>query len=539
MSGNELTLRDLVHRAARDYPDHEAVADQRYRYTYSELKDAVQRMARLLHTQGVRKGDRVVLLMPPCTSHVIALFGAVELGAIPCSLHVREADNTLAAVVERLSPRLLVYDGVYAEKAALLRERVPPITAGILASSELTPADAAATHDPVVPADLQHYSPDFEPMPVAVDDTAVIALSSGTTRLPKGIMHTHRTLLASARNGARYMDVSAQTCTISTFSTAFIGWYNMYLPFLFAAAKVVFVSQWDPRRYVQTMQDEQVTITFLVPTMWRMLLQQPLEEFDLSSVQRVGFAGEPMDATTAARIREQFCPAMINTYGTTETGSWGGCTVLLPEDFASGAGQDSVGKAAEGVEIRIIEPGGAVDAVLPAGEEGEVLISGPSVAKQIWEQPELARRVFDGRWWRSRDLGVLDEDGYLYLRGRIDDMIISGGINVQPGEVEDVIRAHPAVAECVVIGLPHEQWGQQITAFVIPKSAVTAAELIAHVDNSPLSKYKQPREYRLVDDIPRGNTGKVVRRLLREQVCGQGQTGVRRPTAGESTIGGQ
>ncbi|MDJ0927903.1 MAG: class I adenylate-forming enzyme family protein [Gammaproteobacteria bacterium] len=521
MGSDDLTLRDLLHRAAEHYPGREAVADARFRYTYQELLAAVRRMAKLLHTRGVRQGDRMVLLMPPSTSHVIAFFGAVELGAIPCSLHVRESDDTLAKLVERLAPRVLVYDGFYTEKAALLRERVPLVTAGILAVTEQTPDDAVtATRDAVVPTELAEHELDFEPMPVAVDDTAVIALSSGTTSLPKGMMHTHRTLVASARNGAHYMDVTERTCAISPFATAFIGWYNMYLPFLFGAAKIVFVAQWEPRRVLQAIQDEQVTVSFLVPTMWRMLLQQPLAEFELGSLQCVGFAGEPMDPTTLARIRQTFCPAMINTYGTTETGSWGGCTVLLPDDFEHGRGEGSVGRAADGVEVRIVAPDGTVGDVLPAGEEGEVVISGPSVARQIWEQPDLARKVFVGRWWRSRDLGLLDADGYLYLRGRIDDMIISGGINVQPGEVEDVIRAHPAVAECVVIGLPSEQWGQQITAYVIPKADVTADELAAHVDDSALSKYKKPREYRFVDDIPRGNTGKVARRLLREQVLG-------------------
>lgn len=518
MTDSELTLRDLLHRAARRYPDREAVVDHAQRYTYRQLVDAVGRMAALLHDRDVRKGDRVALLMPPCTNHVVALLGAIELGAIPCGLHVRESDATLAAIVQRLAPRALVYDGAYAEKAAVLRTRVHLITACVGSISELTPAEfSARSGDAAIPGDLEHQQIDFEAMPVSADDTAVIALSSGTTSLPKGIMHTHRTLVASARNGALYMAVDEHTSSASTFATAFIGWYNMYLPFLFAGAKVAFVSQWDSKRYLQTLQDERVTVCFLVPTMWRMLLREDIGQYDLSAIQRVGYAGEPMDSATASTISERICATMINTYGTTESGSWGGCTVMLPDDFANGRGIGSVGKAANGVEIRVIEPGGSVDDQVNPGTEGEVIISGPSVANQIWEQPELACRVFDGRWWRSGDMGVIDDDGYLYLHGRIDDMIISGGINVQPGEVEDTILTHPAVTECVVIGLPHEKWGQQVTAYVIRKTEVTAEQLAAHVNESRLSRYKKPREYRFVDELPRGNTGKVVRRLLREQ----------------------
>jgi len=174
------------------------------------------------------------------------------------------------------------------------------------------------------------------------------------------------------------------------------------------------------------------------------------------------------------------------------------------------------------VEIRVVKPGGGPDDTLPAGEAGEVLVSGPSVANQLWQQPALSRRIFSGRWWRSGDLGILDHDGYLYLKGRIDDMIITGGINVLPNEVEQAVLSHPAVSECVVIGLPNEQWGQQVTAFVICTAKVSAAELTEHLDRLGLSGYKKPREFRFVNELPRGNTGKVNRKLLRDQVTKTG-----------------
>jgi acyl-CoA synthetase (AMP-forming)/AMP-acid ligase II len=139
----------------------------------------------------------------------------------------------------------------------------------------------------------------------------------------------------------------------------------------------------------------------------------------------------------------------------------------------------------------------------------------------VWDQPALARKIFEDGWWRSGDMGVLDTDNYLYLRGRIDDMIISGGINVLPSQVEEAVLSHPAVSECVVIGIPDEQWGQRIVAYVVAKEAVTPEQLKAHVEATDLSHYKRPREYRLVTELPRGNTGKVSRRMLRSQVAGK------------------
>ncbi len=519
MSDPALTLRDLIHRAADSYPDNEAIVDSTSRYRYAELLDRVQRMAKLLHTLGVRKGDRVALLMPPSISHVIALFGTIELAAIPVALHTRESEPVLSAILERITPRVLVYDGAFEQMAHSLRQNADWITAAVRSASSITPKQSlAGAGNPVIPRDLAQYEPDIEPMPVEPDDAAVIALSSGTTGIPKGVIHTHRTLLASARCGSHYMSAHAKASSINTFTTAFIGWYNCTLPFLYGMSKITYLSQWDPETYLRAIEEEKATVCFLVPTMWRMLLRGPVENYDLSSLERVGYAGEPMDRATMAQIRNRVCRNIINTYGTTETGSWGGCTVMLPEDYVSDDTLESVGKPAMEVDIRIVKPGGAVDDLVPPGQEGEVLISGPSVANQLWEQPALARRIFSGRWWRSGDIGVMDPDGYLYLKGRLDDMIITGGINITPSEVESAVLSHPGVSECVVIGLPDDQWGQQVTAFVICAAGVRADDLKEHVNKTALSSYKRPREYRLVQQLPRGNTGKVNRKLLRDQV---------------------
>ncbi|HLF32203.1 MAG TPA: class I adenylate-forming enzyme family protein [Xanthomonadales bacterium] len=519
LTGAEITLRDLIRVAAAKHPYSEAVVDGAWRYTYAGLLDQVQRMAKLLHTLGVRKGDRVALLMPPSAAHLIALFGAIELGAIPVALHVRETEAVLAALLHRFAPRALVYDAAFADKAKALRQRCTWVTAAVRAISGMTPADSGPGSDePLIPRDLGNYTLDFEPMPVAPGDTAVIALSSGTTGAPKGVMHTHRTLLASARLGCHYVAAHPRTVTINTFTTAFIGWYNCTLPPLYGASKIIFLGRWDPQEFLQTIEREKVTLCFLVPTMWRMVLRALAEQHhDLSSLERVGYAGEPMDTRTMAEIRGKICHSVINTYGTTETGSWGGCTVMLPEDYASDDRIDSVGKPGMEVGMRVIRPGGSIDEPLPRGEEGEIVIRGPSVASQFWEQPALARSVFAEGWWRSGDMGKMDQEGYVFLKGRVDDMIITGGINVFPGEVEDAVLSHPAVGECAVIGLPSETWGQQVTAFVIRSANVSAEELLAHVNRTALASYKRPREYRFVTELPRGNTGKISRKLLRDQ----------------------
>ncbi|MBW2423089.1 MAG: acyl--CoA ligase, partial [Deltaproteobacteria bacterium] len=325
----ETNVRQIVHRAARWYPANEAVVDGIQRLTYAELQDQVRRMAALLHSLGVRKGDRVALLMHPSAAHVIALFGAIELGAIPCALHLRESAALLQAVVERLSPRVLVYDAALDELASELQRRVPLITGAVRAASAISPPEKLeAGSDPLIPRDLANWEMDFEPMPIAEDETAAIVLSSGTTGVPKGIMHSHRALVESARGGAQLWRINARSSIINLSTTAFIGWYNCALPFLNASAKLVFQNQWDPQQYLETCQRERTTVAFLVPTMWRMVMKLPVEDYDLGAIRLAGYAGEPIDAGTLRAIQERVCPDVLNMYGTTETGSCAGGTVL-------------------------------------------------------------------------------------------------------------------------------------------------------------------------------------------------------------------
>jgi acyl-CoA synthetase (AMP-forming)/AMP-acid ligase II len=227
-----------------------------------------------------------------------------------------------------------------------------------------------------------------------------------------------------------------------------------------------------------------------------------------------------MDTATLREIKQRVSPNIFNIYGSTESGSCSAGTVMFPSDLADESRIDSVGRPMLNADIRVIRPGGTADDVLPPGEEGEVLIRGPSVAVGFWYRPSLARKVFEGPWWHSGDMGMIDADRYLYLRGRIDDMIISGGINILPSAVEDAVMRHPAVSEAAVIGVPDERWGQRVVACVVTRAPVTAEELDAFVRETDLAPYARPREYRFMDELPKGNTGKVSRKTLRSQLAG-------------------
>jgi long-chain acyl-CoA synthetase len=510
------TLRDMLHRAARWFPDNDAAVDEAERCTYAELLERSREMASLYHELGVRKGDRVALLLYPSVLHVVAFCGAVEIGAVPVALHTRESGAVLSAVVHRVAPRVLVHDAGLADTVGDIRASCPFVTAYV--GTRPGPEDPApVVGDPIIPDALEGRSLTFEPSAAREGDPAAIVLSSGTTGTPKGIVHTHRTLLESARGGSYVWGAIPHDAIVNTMTTAFIGWYNISLPFLNVGAKTVFLRRFTPRTFLEAVQAERATVGFLVPTMWRLLLQEPLGEYDLSSIRLVGFAGEPMDPTTLARIREQISPHVINVYGTTETGSCSAGTIMFEQDLVREGKLTSVGKPLLNADVRAIEPGGTVDQEVPVGELGEIVICGPSVASEVFDDVETGRRIFEGPWWHSGDMGRIDEDGYVFLEGRVDDMIISGGINVLPTRVEDVLLSHPGVQQAGVVGLADDTWGQVVAAFVVTQDGITAEELDRFVQDSDLSSYQRPRRYVHVEELPRTASGKVNRRALRTE----------------------
>lgn len=516
---SELTLRDMLHRSARWFPGNDAVVDEHERYSYEALLGRTLQMAALYHELGVRRGDRVALLLYPSCRHVISLFGAIELGAIPVALHTRESAAGLVEVVRRLAPRVLVYEAALASTVATIRESSPYVT-GYIGMQPRPGEPELPVGDPVFPSALEGRSLTFEPQSLRETDPAAIVLSSGTTAVPKAIVHTHRTLMESARGGSYVFQARPYDTIINTLTTAFIGWYNLSLPFLNVGAKTVYLSRFSPRGFLEQVEREGATVAFLVPTMWRLLFQEGIGGFDVSTVRLVGFAGESMDSATLTRIRDELSPHVINIYGTTETGSCSAGTIMFEEDLTLDGKLTSVGKPMLNSDVRVIEPKGRAVQELAPGELGEVIISGPSVASEVYDDVATTREIFEGSWWHSGDMGRIDKDGYLFLEGRIDEMIITGGINVLPTKVEEVVLRHPGVHQVAVVGLPDATWGQAVVAFVVADPGVDSEDLEKFVRDSDLSSFQRPRRYVRLGELPRTATGKLDRRALRSRLPG-------------------
>src|ERR1700733_9758056 len=532
--GLPLTIPNSFTRTARRFGNGEAVVDSATRLTYAELDLLSRRAAALFASLGVLPGEPLALLCPPSAIYLVAWLGAVRLGALPMALHTRESAATLAAVCRRMGVRLLVYDAAMEDLAAGIAAAHPQPLACVEALSALPPK-RSGTFTPAasIPDDLNADRPEIALARPAENDPAVIVLSSGTTSLPKGVVHTHRGFIENARTNLHlYQGLLPRDRSLVPLSTAFIGCYNGWFPFLNAGACTIFMEHFDLGDLLRRVVKERATHVFLTPTLWRRLLNSGAQGTDFSSVRLIGFAAEPMDAPTLKRLREKISTNVVQMYGSTEIGAAGTC---ITAEEMTGDRLVSVGRPLLNGDMRVVVPGGSPTDEVASGEVGEILISSPSLAAGIWRDPEAnaASFILDGdrRWWRSRDLGRIDAGGYLYLEGRRDDMIISGGINIMPARVEEVLLAHRGVAECAVVGVPDAEWGERVQAFIVRADpALDAAALGQHVRASDLSPYQRPRAYAFVTELPRTPTNKVLRRALREAAQrGVGETPSNQP----------
>jgi fatty-acyl-CoA synthase len=350
---------------------------------------------------------------------------------------------------------------------------------------------------------------------VTEDDMAYINFSSGTTGLPKPLVTRHgqiTEMLHIEAGGA-----TEEGRVLNAFGTGFMGWENVTLTNVAVGATTVFHSG-EIERVGELVEREALTRVSLITTPWRILLQSgELDAHDVESVESVGVSGEPITPELYRELCETVTENVGTGYGLTETMGSG---TSLPARLIDEETIESVGKPGLSCDVRIIEPRSRdPDATVPDGEVGEVLIIGPSVCTEAYDDPEKTEELFheDG-WVFTGDRGYL-EDGFLYLQGRADNMIISGGINVYAERVERVLDTHPVVAEVAVVGTPHERWGEAVKAYVVPADPEATADALDEWcrDSDDLADYQRPREYEFVERLPRNNAGKLDRAALRER----------------------
>lgn len=476
---------------------------------------------------GLAKGDVVAFLCKPSARHAVAWFGVPLAGGVSCSMHVRETPARLGETLAWLGARFVVHDAdlaPLAESAVDIARRehghaATRITLGdadsrILGWDALLAA-ASPAHDPLA-------------VPLARGDLAALILSSGSTGRPKGVMHTHATLVENAKAGQQiYGTIGIHDATLIVMQPSFAAWMNVVVPYVGGRGKVVFSPTFTPAGFVATLAAERITMAPAVPTMWRMIFATAdLPQHDLSAVKNVSISGEPPARTDLENIAARVSPGIASFYASSEVGT--GAAVLATEADTLGRTMDgrivgagkpeSTGRPIAGADVRIVAPGAAIDDELPRGEIGEIVLAGPSTAVGYWKDAALTRERFVDGWWRSGDVGYVDADGDLFVLGRLDNVINTGGMKVHGEEIERVLLRHPAVAQAAVIGAPDAQWGERIEAHVVlrPGATADAAALEAHCRADPtLASFKVPKAFLFPASLPTGPTGKLYRRGLR------------------------
>jgi fatty-acyl-CoA synthase len=480
--------------------------------TYAELSERVDRAARALAAAGVRAGDRVAYLGPNHPAFVETLFATGALGASFVPLNTRLAAPELAYILADCGAAALVCDARAEASAAALMSMVAGGLRGPqgeasragLAGCRLVRTEELAAADPAPVEDL----------PVDQHETCMILYTSGTTGRPKGVMLTHANIAWNSVNLLLDVDLAGDEVTLVSAPMFHVGALNQtVLPTFLKGGTSVLVPAFDPAATLDLIEKHRVTFLFGVPAMFQAIALVPrFESADLSSVRSMICGGAPVPEPMIETYQRRGLTFMQG-YGMTESAP--GALFLRADDSVRKIG--SAGTPAFFTDVAVVRPDRSP---VGPGEPGEVIIQGPNVMAGYWGRPADTADVLDADGWlRTGDVAVLDDDGYAYIRDRIKDMIISGGENIYPAEVEDALYGHPAVAECAVIGVPDERWGEVGRAVVVLRPGMSAepADVLAFLDGR-IARYKIPKSVVFADSLPRTASGKVVKRQLRERL---------------------
>jgi O-succinylbenzoate-CoA ligase len=483
------------------------------RLSFAELDARANRTADVLRRKGVRKGDRIALLLMNSPEYLESFFAIAKLGAIAVPLNWRLVPDELAFILGDSGSRTLIFGTEFESAVADLQARGRSATSveDWIAVGEGTGRCPFA--EPY--AALQAAASDSAPaIGAADDDDLYIMYTSGTTGLPKGVVHSHATamwacLTIAATSEQRYRD--RYLVALPLFH---VGALTPITANVYQGITNVVLRQFDPAQTWRLIESEKIDAMLAVPSMLNFMLQCPeRDNVDFSRLRWCMSGAAPVPVS----LIEAYAKLGIEihqVYGLTE--SCGPACLTSPEDALRKAG--STGKAFFHTEVRVVCDDGKD---VPVGATGEVIIRGRHVMKGYWNRPDATADALRDGWLYSGDLGTIDEEGFVYIQDRKKDMIISGGENVYPAEIENILLTCPGVREVAVIGQPSAKWGESPLAVVVPSEPgrLTAHDVIAHTQGK-LARYKQPRAVEFIDVIPRNPTGKVLKRVLRERFPG-------------------
>jgi acyl-CoA synthetase (AMP-forming)/AMP-acid ligase II len=496
------TIADIPRHYAASAPNAIALSFEGRETRYSALDRFSNQVANGLIAVGVQSASRIAVLDKNSDIFFQILLGAAKARAVLVPINARLAPPEIAFAINDAQTEVLFIGEAFVEICSAIRDQLKTVReVVVLDSSYVNWRDAQSQSDPA--------------LPVNSEDVCLQLYTSGTTGYPKGVQLTHANFRLEARQ--KWQAWSPEDVLLLVMPLFHIAGCGTGLLGLRAGLKMIVRREFVPSQVLDAIQSARATIAFLVPAMLLAILaERDVGMLDLSSMKRILYGASPIPMDLLRESLRVFGNAdFFQVYGLTET--TGVITVLAPEDHSSLDSQimRSCGRAVEGVELRIIDAAGTP---LPAGQVGEIVCRAPQNMKGYWNRADDSARTLARGWLHTGDAGFLDERGYLYIHDRLKDMIVSGGENVYPAEIESALFAHEDIADVAVIGVPDDRWGEAVKALIVVKrDRIVGAADILHFARERLAGFKIPKSIEFVTELPRNPSGKILKRLLRER----------------------
>ncbi len=502
-----MNIGSLLPMHAHSRPDRVAVVFENCRLSFREFNSRVNRLANALRGLGIKKGDKVATILPNCLQLLETYWAVAKIGAVVVPLSPLLREKALATLICDSDTETVIAAPDCVEPLAAIKNDLPALKDDRIIVTGTTPIRGFQNYDALTGHASESEAPATE---ISDSDPYNIIYSSGTTGSPKGIVHNHYIRAMYCTLFASTWRMTPESVVLHSGSIVFNGAFLTLMPAMYLGATYILHKSFDPRTFVETVERERITHVMMVPSQIVALLSSPhFSSEALKSLEMIGTVGAPLHLEHKVKLNRSLPGRFYELYGLTE----GFLTVLDKTHYAAKPG--SVGLPQPFFEMRIVDEKGRD---LPPGEIGEIIGRGPALMPGYYKRPDLTAEAIRDGWLHTGDLGYADKDGFLYLVDRKKDMIISGGINVFPKDIEEIIVQHPAVREAAVFGIPSEKWGETPLAAVIlrQEGSITADELRQWINERVDAKNQRVHQVRIMEDFPRSTAGKTLKRMLRE-----------------------
>lgn len=498
-----MTVIDLIDRNARQFPERIALCDMDTELTFKQVKEKSEQAAACFQHLDIGKGDAVAIMSQNTYDFVFSFFGILKAGGVVVPVNHKLTTPEVDYILENSGSRLFLFDGSLAGVAANLKTDIRTMAMDTRAEGFDFLGDAMA------------QAPSFAPVTIDDQDYAQILYTSGTTGNPKGCLHSHAGVVAAGNAGAEAVELAQSDVMLIAMPI----WHssplnNWFMGITIMGGTTMMIREYHPLHFLQAIDRRSCTVYFGAPISYLMPLQMipNFGDFNLSSMKAWIYGGGPIAPETVKKLKQSYqSDRFFQVYGMTEAGPTG--TVLVPEDHGEHAG--SIGcKPLPGAQIKVMKD---TQTKAGRGETGEIWLKAGSMMKGYLDNDEATKAAFHDGWYKTGDMARIDTDGFLFIVDRIKDMIVTGGENVYSKEVEDRIMEHSGIAETAVIGVPHPDWGETVTAVIVPaKDENMVVDDIKTFLSERLAKYKIPRSFHFVTELPHTPSGKVMKYKLRE-----------------------